>query len=108
MRRTLCPARRNDCATSSSPSGSSRKNTFVYIKGPGWTPSTRTLDPFEQFTRSEPEPGELRRVPRPTENKYRWCRDAHAGRFRMTHDWAKLGRRPRATVEAAGNPVRYE
>ena len=36
--RTSCPARRAAAATSSSPSGSSRRKIFVYISGPGWTP----------------------------------------------------------------------
>src|SRR5579875_195902 len=37
MSRTSCPARRAAAATSSSPSGSRRRNTFEYMSGPGWT-----------------------------------------------------------------------
>src|SRR5690348_9443042 len=37
MRRTSWPARRAASAASSSPSGSRRRKTLVYISGPGWT-----------------------------------------------------------------------
>src|SRR5262245_47502611 len=41
MTRTECPARRAAAATSSSPTGSSRRNIFEYIRQPGWTARKR-------------------------------------------------------------------
>src|SRR5690242_4019321 len=90
MSRTWCPARRSDCATSSSPSGSSRKNTFVYINGPGWTPSTRTGGTPSQFSRLSPNSPSAARFHRLSKIEYRWGEHAHPERCRMTQDWKKL------------------
>src|SRR5713226_3828598 len=52
--RTSWPEVRAAAATSSSPSGSSRRKILVYISGPGWTP--RTFMPNAPLSRPPPYP----------------------------------------------------